>query len=468
MKKVILVLILIGGLGAGTYYWRSGDSSKKDDAPTLGKIARGPIKQIVASTGKVVSNLDVDIKCKASGEVIKLPYDVSDLVTKGSLVLELDPIDEQRAVAQREAALSSAKGRLLKARQTLQMNEETLATDRRRLAAEVRSTEANARDLRLKAGRAQQLLEKKLCSQEEYGSAETAAVRADETLEQARVAIEALKARETARELDRTEVQLAETAVQTAEIDLAEAQQRLKDTKIVAPIDGVVTTRPAQIGTIVSSGITNIGGGTSIMTLSDLSRLFVLAPVDEADIGRVRMDQKVVIKCDAYPNTNFSGKILRIAAKGSNSLAVVTFEVKIEILGEDKSLLKPEMTTDVEIVLAEREGVIRVPSEAVLTREAKDQASTTAAAPTTAPATNVAATMSHAAPSNATPKKRYVLLPREKELKDNPLEREVEVGLDDGTFCEILSGIQEHDKVIIRGVTEGKWGKAKKEDHGDE
>src|SRR5207253_5082102 len=125
---------------------------------------------------------------------------------------------------------------------------------------------------------------------------------------------------------------------------------------------GVVMTRPAQIGSIVSSGITNVGGGTSIMTISDLSRLFVLVPVNEADIGQVRREQNVEIGCDAFPEKKFEGKILRIAAKGVNLQNVVSFEVKIEILGEGKELLQPEMSTDIEIVVADKEKVLRIPS----------------------------------------------------------------------------------------------------------
>ena len=190
------------------------------------------------------------------------------------------------------------------------------------------------------------------------------------------------------------------------------------------------------------------------MTVVDLSRLWVLAPVDEADIGKVKRDQKVTITCDAYPDKKFDGKILRIAAKGTNTQNVVTFDVKIEVLGEGKDLLKPEMSTDVEIVVADREKVLRVPSEAVKTRP-KDKkryvlvpvvGSTTQAA--SAPATEAASSGEKA----GAPKKTATV------------ERDVVTGVDDGTFCEIVSGLKENEKVAIDVGGAGDWSKLKLRD----
>src|SRR5262249_32780384 len=160
--------------------------------------------------------------------------------------------------------------------------------DSRQAESALKAAEVNARDLRSKAQRMQELFKTKLESEEHVESAETAASRAELSVDDARIAIEALKTRPIMIERLRTQVQMAEIQVDRAKTDVADAEQRFKDTKVNAPIDGVVTTRPAQIGTIVSSGITTVGGGTAILTLSDLSRLFVLVPVDEADIGKVK------------------------------------------------------------------------------------------------------------------------------------------------------------------------------------
>jgi HlyD family secretion protein len=373
MKKKWLLAGLVLVLGAAGAAWYSTNRLRAAVSGAgetkIVTVDRGLVRPVVTATGRIAANYEVDIKCKASGEVINLPFDVSDAVKKGALVLELDPRDEQRRVDQMQAALAAAKCRLSNAQQTLKISEQTLVTDTKAAEVALASAQVNAKDLRSKAQRTRRLLENKLVSDEQAESAETAAARAEAEVESAKNTLEALKTRPITLAMNTNEVRLAEIAVETGSKDLEEAQQRLTETKVMAPIDGVVTSRPAQIGTIVSSGITNIGGGSSIMTLSDLSRLFVLVPVDEADIGKVKLQQTVEIKCDSFPEKKFEGKIIRIAQKGASQASVVTFEVKIEVLGEGKELLRPEMTTDVEIVIAERQNVLRVPSEAVLLRE---------------------------------------------------------------------------------------------------
>src|SRR5690606_10555539 len=102
--------------GAGTYKWRQ-DKAEAEAAAApasvrLIEVERGTIDLRVATTGKVVSNLDVEIKSKASGQIVRLPFDISDMVSSGALLAELDPVDEERNVAQQEAALVAARARL--------------------------------------------------------------------------------------------------------------------------------------------------------------------------------------------------------------------------------------------------------------------------------------------------------------------------------------------------------------------
>jgi HlyD family secretion protein len=455
MKRKWVVSAVVTAVVVGAWWWHSAHAVKAEAAADVKivTVERGEVKQVVMASGKISANNEVDIKCKASGEVVSLPFDESDVVTKGAQVLQLDPVDEQRAVDQAKAALTAAECKVTTAKDTLAIAEQTVITDTTQAESTEKSAEINAEDMRAKAQRTKQLFDAKQESEEQRESDEAAAKRAELAVDDAKTAIEALKTRPISIDMDRNAVTEAEVDVETARSQLADAEQRLKETKVVAPIDGVVTTRPAQIGTIVSSGITNVGGGTSIMTVVDLSRLWVLAPVDEADIGKVKREQKVTITCDAYPDKKFDGKILRIAAKGTNTQNVVTFEVKIEVLGEGKELLKPEMSTDVEIVVADREKVLRVPSEAVKTRE-KD-------------------------------KKKYVLVPVEggggsatqaasapatgtgaPQKKMKTVERDVEVGVDDGTFCEIVSGLKEKEKVVIDGGG-SDWSKLKLRDDSD-
>jgi HlyD family secretion protein len=125
------------------------------------------------------------------------------------------------------------------------------------------------------------------------------------------------------------------------------------------------------MGTIISSAISNVGGGTSVMTVSDMSHIFVLASVDESDIGGVARGQDVDITADAFPSKHFSGKVVRIATQGVNVSNVVTFEVKIEVTSDNKSLLKPQMTANAQIIESSKHNVVAVPMTAVIRKQHK-------------------------------------------------------------------------------------------------
>lgn len=93
---------------------------------------------------------------------------------------------------------------------------------------------------------------------------------------------------------------------------------------------------------------------TRIVTLSDLSRLYVLVPVDSMLVGRIRPDALADIRCDAFPGEIFEGRVTRVAPRGTASPAGVTFEVRIEVLGNHGNLLKPEMPTTINLKLGEK------------------------------------------------------------------------------------------------------------------
>lgn len=422
MKKWILITLAAAALAAAGFYLvpRAKESKKVEAEPTA-KVERGPLVDSVASDGKVVSDLDVEIKCKASGEIVRLPFDVSQTVRKGQLLVELDPVDEERSVRQAQASLASSQAKLVSARESLALEQSNLATDRKRSDAALGSAQVRAQDARAKANRVKELLARKLASQEEYETADTNAVQAAAEFEAARIKPEELKARERALELSRQQIRVAESQMESDRIALEVARQRLSDTRVVAPMDGVVTARNVQVGQIISSPISNVGGGTTVLTLSDLRRMFVLASVDEADIGKVRVGQPVRVTVDAYPGKRFEGSVVRISPRGVNVSNVVTFEVKIEVTSREKNLLRPEMTANVEIVAARKDNVLLVPADAVVRKGGR---------------------------------------PRVTVLKGDGSQEEkaVEIGIGDGQKVEIAAGLTEGETVRVRkGEAASKW-----------
>jgi RND family efflux transporter MFP subunit len=254
--------------------------------------------------------------------------------------------------------------------------------------------------------------------------AERIRVQAAADLENARIRIKELEAEELGLKVKEQEVVLGAAQVESDQIDRSLAKQRLDDTTVVSPIKGIVTSRKVEIGQIIASGVSNVGGGTAVMTISDLSRIFVVASVDESDIGRVEVGQSVVITADAFRGRRFRGKVNRKTPKGVVVSNVVTFEVKIEVLDERKALLQPEMTANVEILIAEKTDALSVATEAV-TRQSKTQ---------------------------------YVA----SVLKEDGTqeERPVEVGINDGFKIEVTKGLAEGDVVVVRkGAGDSAWRK---------
>jgi HlyD family secretion protein len=423
LMPVLVVLLLVAVIAIIVKIRRKEADQKKNDASvtTTAKVERGPLRQSVASTGRVVPNLDVDIKCKASGQIVELPYDISDEVGSGTLILEIDPTDMARYAKQSGVKLAASQFRLIQARLNLKVAEQNLVTQRTKVDASLKSAQARYDDARSKAERMKQLFEKKLASREDFDTAQTTAVQAQSDLENARAASEDLKTQEISIDLKRQDVSLAENQVESDKINEDLAEQQLKDTKVFAPIDGVVSARTVQVGQIISSGISNVGGGTTVLTLSDLSHIYVLASVDESDIGKVDEEQDVMITADAYPEKFFSGKVVRIATKGVNASNVVTFEVKIEVTGRNKSLLKPEMTTNVEIIVADRQDTLLVPSAAISRKRGK----------------RIAFVKNSVGPAE---------------------EREVEIGISDGVQTEIVKGLKVGEELEVKkGMADSRW-----------
>ncbi|MGA1845426.1 MAG: efflux RND transporter periplasmic adaptor subunit [bacterium] len=424
MKRLAIILGIILTVSAViVYYWKGSRAEKGEGEQRLTRVEvmRGTIAKEVYSTGRVVPNLDVEIKCKASGEVVSLPYDVSDEVRKGDLLVELDPTDEQRQVDQAGISLSASEARLRQAQLEVQRAEDALALEERRSAEALKSARANAEFASVRLERQKQLLDKRLISQEEFDSAETAAIQAAADLEKARIQMEELKVQGFDLQRKQQDVRLAKAQVESDRISLSMARQRLEDTKVFAPIDGVVSSRNVQIGQIISSGITNVSGGTTVMTLSDLSHIFVLASVDESDIGSVAVGQRAVITVDAFPEKEFQGKVVRIATKGENVSNVVTFEVKLEVMDEERHALKPEMTANVEVIIARQENALLIPFEAVFRKNGSYMVETA-------------------------------------DGGSGAKERPVEIGINNGVMVQVTGGLEQGDAVMVKGEEQaGAW-----------
>lgn len=419
-KKLLFALVGVALLLAAGGYVAKKAGSKKQTQYDTSEVKIGNVLVTINAAGTVYANREVEIKAKASGEIVELPFDVGDVVRQKELLVKLDPVDEQRSLDRAEIETTSSLAQLNQAKLDVERAERDLKTDHSRALASLSSARSRGTDRRQKAERVQTLFEKKLASQEELETANAEAAAASSDEENAEIRLKEIETEQINIDRLKEQVVLAESNYNQAQISLLDAKRRLEETQIFSPIDGVVSSLNVQIGQIISSAISNVGGGTALMVVSDLSRILVYASVDESDIGSIELGQKVIVTADGFPDEVFDGKVERIAVKGAEVSNVVTFETRIEIVSENRLKLKPQMTVNASIVLDERDDVIVVPTEAILTEGDKEQV--------------------------------------EVYVSEGVVEKQpVTVGLSDGIVTEILSGVKPGVKVVKQGIVKSRW-----------
>jgi HlyD family secretion protein len=280
---------------------RTGESSGKEVRYREFPVERGTFHSVVSASG-VVKPIDrVEVKSKASGLIEELAVEEGDYVKRGALICRLDQTDVKAEVEQAQADLDIAEAELKQAQNTY--------------------------------NRREQLFLKKLISKEEFDQTDLLLAQAKGKLLRARTA------------LDQTNTRLSETIVR-------------------APIDGVILQKYVEAGQIISSGISNVGGGTAIADIADMRLVEVQAGIDEIDVGKVRVGQAATVIAEAYPQMRFSGEIIRIAPEANVVQNVTRFDVVIEV-ENTRGLLKSGMNATVEITIAKEENVLLAPTLAL-------------------------------------------------------------------------------------------------------
>jgi HlyD family secretion protein len=349
MKKA---LILIGVLILVAAFYFSDNELEPPAKPIfkLAEVTQGPISVNISATGVVEPNFKVEVKSKASGEVLSFPMLEGDKIEKGTLLIQLDKSDEKRNVDKAQADLSSATAKLKKSETALILQKTKYETDLKTSQSEVQTAITNLKDSEDKLKRQIDLFEQKVVSQESLDSAQTLFKVNQQNLIQAESQFQAAKDSVHDIAMKENEVELVNTEVIRAKIALDEVEERLEETEIFAPITGVIIEKLVEEGQIIASGISNVSGGTALATIADMSRLFIIADIDETDIGSIKIGHKVTITADAFSDRKFKGLVKRIAPQGLVENSITIFKVKIEVLGKGRKVLKPMMSANIDIV----------------------------------------------------------------------------------------------------------------------
>ncbi len=335
-KRLAILLAVVALLSAGVWYWRA--HSAEADGAAVGDtvvVQRGDLVDVAAASGTIEPDVQVEVKSRASGEVIEVLVKEGQRVEAGELLVRLDPADAERAVREARASQRRIAAQLAETKASLEM-----ARLESKNAADSLAVSQKGKDLGLVSSE----------------SARTAGHQA--SLADANIT------------LRKAQLAAAQTQLETAQLVVEEAERRLAETNVYAPIAGTVLSVDVEKGTIVASALTNVSGGTPLLTLADLTELRVIGAIDEAQVGRVATEQAVVVRVDAYPDRSFAGKVSRVSPLGKMETSVVTFDVEIVITDDDRGLLRSGMSADVEIVTAEHRDVLLVPLASIQSKGA--------------------------------------------------------------------------------------------------
>jgi len=338
---LVALLPLIGG--AAFFSVRAlSRTPAKIDAEKLVKVERMDLARSVVATGRIEPVTKVEIKSKASGIILKLPVNVGDRVHQGQVICELDQNDLLPRTRQAQAALGMAEASLKSARAEF---------ERAKVEAEGPDLPFLKRDLE----RAREMYLHKVAPQMARDEAEK---NYETAKNRQHVAMVSLGVSEAA-------IRKAEAQVEQARAQLATTEEDLRNATIVSPIDGVVLSRDREVGDAVSSILTMGSGATLIMTVGDLREVYVKGKVDESDIGRVFLGQGARITVESYKDQKFAGKVTKISPMGVEKDNVTTFKVRVSISNETGKLMAT-MTANAEVLLEERKGVLVVPEGAII------------------------------------------------------------------------------------------------------
>jgi len=348
---VILILVLLA-LGAAALMVgnKLGHEPAKIEPEKLVRVERMDLARSVVATGKIEPTTKVEIKSKASGIILKLPVNLGDRVRQGQIICELDQNDLLPRLRQVQAALGVADATLKSARADYV---------RTKIEAEGPDVPFLKRDLE----RAGQLFKDKLIAPNARDDAEKNYEMALNRQAQAQGNLGVADAAITK----------AQAQVDQSRAQVEQAEEDIRNATIRSPIDGLVLSRDREVGDAVSSILVMGAGATLIMTVGDLSEVYVKGKVDESDIGKVYLGQAARITVESYKNQRFTGKVTKISPMGVEKDNVTTFEVRVSISNESGKLMA-DMTANAEIMLEEHHGVLTIPEGAVVYKKDRSTA----------------------------------------------------------------------------------------------
>ena len=266
-------------------------------------VTRGDLMITAEATGNVEPIRKVEVKSKASGEILRLHVDVGDEVEPGALLAEIDPRDVRNDLNQAEADLDVARARLEISQAQLDRSEELLQS------GVISAQEHETRSL-------------------DFANSRATLVRAETNFEL--------------------------------------SQLRMTDVTIRAPLAGTILEKNVEEGQVIQSASQNVSGGTTLLIMANLESMQVRTLVDETDMGDIRPGMQANVTVEAFPEQRFVGIVEKIEPQAIVQQNVTMFPVIVQ-LDNSSRMLRPGMNAEVEVELARAPGVLLIPNNAVVT-----------------------------------------------------------------------------------------------------
>lgn len=323
MKKLVLVLLLIAAVGGGAYFWQhqrksgAADSANGKERQTVVPALSTNINFAVTVAGEIGPAEQVSVRPEVNGRISELPVDIGDRVKKDALLFSLDDKDLQIELDTRKQEIASAQLQLEKSKLRMEQAERDYQRDK-------------------------SLFEEKLVSEQVF-----------ETSKQ--VWDSAAK-----------DTELALNSVQRAQTTLALTDEKLTKTRVKAPFDCTVLTRPISAVGQAVSGSGGFNSGTEVMTIANLAELVILAHVNQADVTRLRNGMEVKVAVEAVAGLVVTGVVERISPQATIVNNIKGFSTRIRLKTPDERV-QPGMTANITIPVASASNVVAVPLAAVFT-----------------------------------------------------------------------------------------------------
>lgn len=341
-RWIILGFVALGLAGAVFGIAAALRPNHQIDPSKLASVERGDIARSVVATGKIEPLAKVEIKSKASGIVKQIFVDYGDRVKQGQVLVELDKEELQARVREAHATLEAAQAAQQSAQATYERTQ----------------VEAEGPDLPFLKSTVER--DRKLSSD---GLIATSVL--DDAEKSYQLALNKQMSAQRNVAVSRAEVTRAKAQVAQAQAALERAEEDLRNSTIVSPMDGLVLSRNVEVGDAVSSILVLGSQATLVITLGDVSSVYVLGKVDQADIGKVYLAQPARIVVESFKDKKFEGKVTKISPMGVEKDNVTTFEVRVSIRNPGGEL-KANMSANAEIILEEKHNVLLIPEAAVI------------------------------------------------------------------------------------------------------